>query len=71
MIVISEAPTRVLVKKLRKAGFTSRPGKGSHTEWICPSGRHHISVPDGHKTISPGVHRKVLKVMSDCDCEES
>lgn len=68
--MISEAPTRVLVKKLRTAGFVPRPGKGSHSEWICPSGQHHISVPDGHKTISPGVHRKVLRALDDCDCNK-
>jgi predicted RNA binding protein YcfA (HicA-like mRNA interferase family) len=27
---------RQLKKMLRKAGFTSRPGKGSHTVWTHP-----------------------------------
>lgn len=69
--MISEAPTRVLVKKLRKAGFTPRNAKGSHTVWECVAGAHLISLPDGHKTISAGVHRKVLHVLSECDCKET
>ncbi|CAN5266139.1 hypothetical protein BH11ACT3_BH11ACT3_20480 [soil metagenome] len=55
--MVSEEPTRKLVRRLRDAGFTALRTVGSHT--ICGKGTVTVSVPDGHKTISPGVVRQV------------
>ncbi|MFC9553861.1 type II toxin-antitoxin system HicA family toxin [Rhodococcus sp. NPDC056960] len=50
---MAEEPTRKLVKRLKAAGFTAERTEGSHTFWGGPNGAA-VSVPDGHKTISPG-----------------
>ncbi|MGV9709339.1 type II toxin-antitoxin system HicA family toxin [Gordonia sp. NPDC003424] len=68
--MIAPAPTRAVVKLLKSAGFTGRVSKGSHTVWVCRSGRHRVSIPDGHKTISPGVHRQVLATIAACTCSQ-
>jgi predicted RNA binding protein YcfA (HicA-like mRNA interferase family) len=39
---------RELKAMLRKAGFYSRPGKGSHTVWV------HLALPRDELTISGG-----------------
>jgi predicted RNA binding protein YcfA (HicA-like mRNA interferase family) len=56
--VVSEEPTRTLVKRLKKAGFVRTEGSGSHGRWQHPSGPL-VFIPDGHRTISPGVVRQV------------
>ncbi|MDF3280900.1 type II toxin-antitoxin system HicA family toxin [Gordonia sp. N1V] len=61
--MISEAPTKAIIKRLKAAGFTPRKARGSHTMWISPSGNQQVSVPDGHRTVSPGVHRQVNKAI--------
>ncbi|WP_066904543.1 type II toxin-antitoxin system HicA family toxin [Mycolicibacterium houstonense] len=70
--MIAPAPTREIVKQLKAAGFTSREGKGSHTMWTCAHGKYSISLPDGHKTISAGVRRKVENAINACatNCKE-
>lgn len=70
--MIAPAPTREIIKQLKKAGFTSRAGKGSHTMWTCRHGRYSISLVDGHRTISPGVRRQVDAAINACaaDCKE-
>jgi len=67
--MIAEQPTRKVIKQLHAAGFTRvRDAKGSHSKWACPTGKHAVTIPDGHKTISPGVLRNVNKVIASCDC---
>lgn len=65
--MVSEQPTRKVVKEFRKAGW--RPGKtvGSHTKWHCPGNSHTFMLPDGHRQISPGVDRKVLEALEGCE----
>ena len=36
--------------------------------WKCPTGQQCVSVPDGHRVISPGVVRKINKATDACDC---
>lgn len=61
--MVSEQPTRKVVKALRDAGFLPVRTVGSHTVWV--NGSISISVPDGHKTISPGVVRKINKAIEE------
>ncbi|WP_078314738.1 type II toxin-antitoxin system HicA family toxin [Mycobacterium sp. D16Q16] len=70
--MIAPAPTREIVKQLKKAGFTARPGKGSHTVWTCSHGSYSVSLADGHRTISPGVRRQVDTAIEACatNCKE-
>ncbi|AUS34619.1 hypothetical protein C1M55_28225 [Rhodococcus qingshengii] len=63
--MIAEQPTRKVQKELRDAGFQPDRTKGSHTMWISADGKHRIEVPDGHRNISPGVYRKILKVIKE------
>lgn len=48
--MVSEQLTRKVQKELRETGF--QPVRTS-------------AVPDGHKTISPGVYRKIMKAMKE------
>lgn len=61
--MVSEEPTRKVIKRLRDAGFTPLRTEGSHTVWA--NGAVSVSVPDGHRTISPGVVRKVNKAIEE------
>lgn len=62
--MVSEQPTHKVVKQLRAAGFARTDAKGSHGMWTGPNGTP-VSVPDGHRTISPGVYRKVVKAIEE------
>jgi predicted RNA binding protein YcfA (HicA-like mRNA interferase family) len=62
--VVSEEPTRNVVRRLKKAGFIRTEASGSHGRWQHPSGPM-VFVPDGHRTISPGVVRQVNEAIAD------
>lgn len=62
--MVSEQPTRKMLKLLRKAGFEPIRTEGSHTRWETKGGVS-ISVPDGHRTISPGVVRQIMKKIEE------
>lgn len=68
--MIAPAPTREIVKQLKIAGFTQRNAKGSHTFWTCRHGIHHISVPTGHRTISPGIRSQINAKIAECQTYE-
>lgn len=63
--MVSEQPTRKVVKMLLDAGFTPGHRAGSHTKWS--KGSVMVPVPDGHRTISAGVFRKVLKAIEEAE----
>ena len=63
--MVGEQPTRKVVAALRDAGFSPLRTVGSHTVWA--KGQVSISVPDGHRTISPGVVRKVRKAIEEAE----
>ncbi|MBF4511326.1 type II toxin-antitoxin system HicA family toxin [Plantibacter sp. VKM Ac-2885] len=64
--MVSEQPTRIMLKKLRKAGFTPAPNMvGSHRKWYAPNGVDSVSIPEGHKAISPGVVRQIDKAIEE------
>lgn len=67
--MVSDQPTRKVVKELRAAGFSPARTVGSHTFWTHPSGTR-VSVPDGHRTVSPGMYRKVLAAIAAVQEEE-
>lgn len=56
--MVKEEPTRAVVKRLKEAGFIRTSTDGRHSKWSHPSGVW-VPVPDSHRTISPGVVRKV------------
>lgn len=63
--MVADQNTRKVLKELRQAGFQPiRSGKGSHTIWGHADGRK-VSVPDGHKTIPPGIYRQILNTMKE------
>lgn len=68
--MIAGKPSREVIRMLGRAGWTAVRTRGSHTRWACPSGGHWVTVPDGHKTISPGVLRQIHQAMDRCDCTE-
>lgn len=63
--MVTEQPTRKVVKALKAAGFTSVRTVGSHSTWVSANGTVKVTVPDGHRTISPGVYRKILAAMKE------
>lgn len=64
--MVSEEPTRKVVKRLKDAGSTRTDAEGSHSKWTHPSGTW-VSVPDGHRVISPGVVRKINKAIKQSE----
>lgn len=48
---------------LRDAGFAPMRTVGSHT--IYRKGRVSVTVPDGHRRISPGVYRMILRKIEE------
>ncbi len=60
----SGAALRKVIRELRAAGFEPTRTVGSHTWWQHPRGAA-VAVPDGHRTISPGVYRKVRKAIEE------
>lgn len=62
--MVSEQPTRKVVKQMREAGWVPLRTVGSHTTWQSPTGAT-FTLPDGHRTISPGVYRQLLKALGE------
>ena len=60
--MVSGEPARTVIKRLQQAGFTQSDRKGSHTKWTHRNGAQ-VTVPTGHRTISPGVVRQVNKAV--------
>ena len=63
--MVSEEPTRLVTKRLRAAGFEPIRTVGSHTVWENSAKGVKVTVPDGHRTISPGVVRKINKAIEE------
>ncbi len=61
--MVSEQPTRVVVRRLRDAGYIPIRTVRSHTVWM--NDKVTVSIPDGHRTISPGVVRRVDKAIRE------
>ena len=64
--MVKEEPTRTVIKRLKAAGFTLTSTDGRHSKWTHPSGAW-VPVPDSHRTISPGVVRKINQAIIDCE----
>jgi predicted RNA binding protein YcfA (HicA-like mRNA interferase family) len=62
--MVKEEATRSVAKRLKEAGFTRVSTDGRHSKWAHPSGAW-VAVPDSHRTISPGVIRKINKAIDD------
>ncbi|WP_443193200.1 type II toxin-antitoxin system HicA family toxin [Microbacterium sp. KHB019] len=62
--MVSEQPTRRVIRVLKRSGWRPLRTVGSHTTWEGPNGTA-FTLPDGHKTISPGVYRNLLKAMDE------
>jgi predicted RNA binding protein YcfA (HicA-like mRNA interferase family) len=62
--MIKEEATRSVAKRLKEAGFTRVSTDGRHSKWAHPSGAW-VVVPDSHRTISPGVIRKINNAIDD------
>ncbi len=65
--MVSEQPTRKMVKEFKDAGWSVARTDGRHTVYGCSCGKHTFALPDSHKTISPGVVRKARKAISECE----
>lgn len=61
-----------MVRTFRTSGWSPAPvqPKGSHTKWLCPSRTHSFILPDGHRSISPGVVAKANAALKNDDCKE-
>jgi predicted RNA binding protein YcfA (HicA-like mRNA interferase family) len=63
-VVVEEEPTRSVTKRLKEAGFTRISTDGRHSKWQHLSGVW-VPVLDSHRTISPGVVRKINKAIDE------
>lgn len=68
--MVSEQPTRKVVKAFKGAGWKRTRTEGSHSVYECSCGQHTFSLPDGHREISPGIVRKADKARAECDGKE-
>ncbi|WP_375163593.1 type II toxin-antitoxin system HicA family toxin [Herbiconiux moechotypicola] len=64
IIVVTEQPTRRVRALLRRSGWIIVTSSGSHTKWRGPGGTS-FTIPDGHRTISPGVYRRLLAAIEE------
>ncbi len=64
--MISEQPSRKMVREMKAAGWMPVRTVGSHTVYKCSCGSHSFTLPDGHKTISAGVVRKCRSAIEEC-----
>jgi len=64
--MVKEDATRSVTKRLRDAGFTRTSNDGRHAKWTHPSGVW-VAVPESHKTISPGVVRKINQAIDESE----
>jgi predicted RNA binding protein YcfA (HicA-like mRNA interferase family) len=64
--VVKAEPTRSVIKRLKAAGFTRTSTDGRHSKWTHPSGAW-VPVPDSHRTISPGVVRKINEAIKESE----
>lgn len=64
--MVSEQPSRKMVGRFQEAGWSPVRTVGSHTVWRCGCGRHQFTLPDGHRTISPGVVAKADRILTAC-----
>jgi predicted RNA binding protein YcfA (HicA-like mRNA interferase family) len=62
--VVKSESARQLAKRLKEAGFTRVSTDGRHSKRQHPSGVW-VPVPDSHKTISPGVVRRVNNAIDE------
>jgi predicted RNA binding protein YcfA (HicA-like mRNA interferase family) len=68
--VVSDEPSRSVVKRLRNAGFVKSGGKGSHTKWSHQASGAYVVVATGHRMVSAGVVNQVNKAIERSE-EES
>jgi predicted RNA binding protein YcfA (HicA-like mRNA interferase family) len=52
------------VAMLSSKGWTIVRTRGSHTVWESPTGAR-FTLPDGHREISPGVARNLMKALEE------
>ena len=64
--MVSDEPTRKMVKELRDSGWVMTRTDGRHTMYGCPCGKHALPVPTSHRMISPGVVRKIRQAIANC-----
>jgi predicted RNA binding protein YcfA (HicA-like mRNA interferase family) len=64
--MVKEEPARSVTKRLKAAGFARTSTDGRHSKWAHPSGVW-VPVPDSHKTISPGVVRKINQKIEESE----
>jgi predicted RNA binding protein YcfA (HicA-like mRNA interferase family) len=69
--MVSEQPTRKVVKASRDAGWKRVRTVRSHGVYVCSCGQHKFTLPDGHRKISPGVFRKAGNALAECGGKDS
>lgn len=52
--MIAEVATRVLTKRLRKAGWKPVRADGSHSWWECPTGAHGVRAGRAQHHLTRG-----------------
>ncbi|WP_163757489.1 hypothetical protein [Mycobacterium botniense] len=64
--MVKEEPARTITMRLRKSRFSPTDAAGSHTKWLHLLGPS-VSIPYGHRTISPGVVRQINNAIAQAE----
>ena len=67
--MVSDEPSRSVLKRLRKAGFVKSDGRGSHTKWNHQESGAYVVVATGHRMISAGGVKQVNKAIERSEKE--
>ena len=60
--MVSDQSTRKVIRMFTDAGWARLRTVGSHSVWQSKSGAT-VVIPDGHRRISPGVYRNLVKAL--------
>lgn len=64
--MVSEEPTRKMIREFKSAGWNEVSTDGRHTKFGRPCGSHTFPLPTTHRIVSPGVVRKARKAIEGC-----
>lgn len=67
--MVSDEPTRRIVKEMVAAGWREARSDGRHSVFVCTSGQHTVAAPTSHRSVSPGVVRKIRQAIAACACK--
>lgn len=69
--MVRDAPTRLMIRELERAGWSVRRADGRHSVYGCRCGRHTFALPTTHRMVSAGVVAKARRALAECEGSET